>query len=174
MKKNAFSLIELLIVVLIMGLVYTLGITKIQKVTDPTSNLSLKSLKKYLQKIPHKDKVLFLCTDSCRSCRVIVDDTEDSNITTIDDFLDDSVRVYRYDFFDGMQEREKRVFFNSENVEKSVCFSYEIDSEGIGDQIYVEYKNFVYDFTPYDSVVRYNSIDDAQEKIEQIKQEVQR
>jgi len=157
-----------------MGLVYTLGVTKIQKVTDSSSNLSLKSLKSYLQKIPHKKEVLFLCVDDCRSCKVIVDGQLDTNTTSIDDFLDDSIRVYRYDTLNGMQQRDERVFFNSEDVEQSVCFSYQIDSEGVGDQIYVEYKNFVYDFTPYDGVVRYNSIEDAQERLEQIKQEVQR
>ena len=169
MQKNAFTLIELLIVVVIMGLVYTLGINKIQTMTDVKEHLSLSKLKKYLQSIPHKKEVLFLCGDDCHSCKIIVDD---ANVTRVESFLDDSVRVYQYDSLNGMQEREKRVFFNTEDVEEDVCFSYRLDSEGIGDQIYVEYKNAVYDFTPYNDVVKYNSLEDVQEKIEQIKQKV--
>lgn len=174
MKRFAFSLIELLIVVVIMGLVYTLGITNIQKATDTTSQLTLERLKSYLQSFPHQKDVLFLCLDDCQECRVIVDGKLDENTTKVEDFIDNSVQVYKYNSLSGMQQRDERVFFNSEDVEESVCFSYKIDSQGIGDQIYVEYRDSVYDFTPYNSVVKYDSLQDAQEHIEQIKQKVQR
>jgi len=159
-----------------MGLVYTLSVNNLQKVTDPTQNISLKTLKKYLINVPHKKEVLFICLDRCQSCQVVVDGVVDNNSTSkFDDFLDDSVKTYSYDSLTGMQEKDTRVFFNSEDIEESVCFSYAIDGSGVGEQVFVEYRTKVYDFTHYgDEVFRYNSLSEAQEKQEQLKQEVQR
>ncbi len=168
--KRAFSLIELLIVIMIVGVVYTLAIGNFNRLSSESSKLTLENLKEYLNFIKHSENVKLLCLDDCSECDVIVDGVKSK---TIEDFLDESVRVYRYEFSYGAVEIEKEVFFNIDDVEEDVCFSYEVDKNGVGDQVLVEFKEKVYDFSPYFSgTAVYSSIEDAVETREDMAREV--
>ncbi len=176
LKKKAFSLIELLIVVLIIGVVYTLAVTNFQKVADKAGRVSLKTLKSYLHSLPHEKSVKFLCLDDCSSCEVFVDGKKVDELSkSFDNFLDDSVKVYRYDMLSGAQEITQEIYFNSENIEERVCFSYSVDKQGIGNQVFVEFKDRVYDYTSYFMPIPvYSSISDAVDARENLFQEVSR
>ena len=149
-----------MIVIVIMGVVYTLVIDNFQKLNDKASKLSLKNLKEYLLSVPHEKSVKILCLDNCSECFLLVDGKK-SNVK-LNNFIDDSVKIYRYDFNLGAIQKDAQSYFNKEGVEENVCFSYEIDSEGVGDQVLVEYKKSVYDFSPYfKNTTVYNSIENA-------------
>jgi prepilin-type N-terminal cleavage/methylation domain-containing protein len=172
--KKAFSLIELLIVVVIIGVIYTLAVTGIKQTANVEEKVTLKNLKGYLKSLPYQKSVRFLCLDDCSSCDIYIDGNLSKEFDGVfDDFLDDSVKTYRYDKQTGMQDVEYDVYFNIENIEESVCFSYEVDSKGVGEQVYVEYQDKIYDYTTYlkDSVV-YDSISEALEVKENLYQEV--
>ena len=147
--KKAFSLIELIIVVVIMGVVYMLAVHNLQNFKDPVTALSLQNLKVYLQKIPHTKSVELLCLDDCSSCDVLVDGEKDPNTTAFDNFIDNSIKVYRYDFNLGFQEQGKKVYFNNENIEENICFSFSVDNKGVSEQVAVQFKDKVYDYTTY-------------------------
>lgn len=173
--KKAFSLIELLIVILIIGIVYTLAISKFQKIADgDTDNVSLLNLREYLQKFPHAQSVRFLCLNDCSKCNVYVDGKNQEELKgAFDDFIDDSIKVYRYDFTLGAVEIEPESFFNIENVEEKVCFSYRIDKNNVGEQILVSFKNKVYDYTPYFGQIKvYDSMYELVEEKAKIAQEI--
>ena len=176
MNKKAFSLIELLIVVLIIGVVYTLAITNFQKVGDESLKVTLKTLKKYLQTFPYEKDVKFLCLDDCSSCDILVDGKKDETLNGVfDDFLDDTIEVYRYEYNSGVQEIEKEIYFNEEGSEESVCFSYTVDTKGIGEQVMIKFKERVYDYTSYLVVPpTFETIEDAVEAKENLFQEVLR
>jgi len=170
--RSAFSLIELLIVVMIMGVVYSLSIQGLQKVEKGTAGVSLANLKEYMLSLEYKKSVKLLCLDDCQSCDIFVDGVKTQ---TLENFLDKSVKVYRYEFLQGVHEVSHELYFNAEDVEENVCFSYGIDKQGIGEQVLVEYKNAVYDFTPYfTSTGKYSSIAHVIEEKEKRIQEVQR
>jgi len=170
--KKAFSLIELLIVILIIGIVYTLSVGNFKKIKDESTKLTLQNLKEYLQKFPHEKSVRLLCLDDCSSCDILVDGEK---LKEIKGLLDKSVRVYRYDFNLGMQDKSREVYFNSENVEEDVCFSYSVDKKGVGDQVIVEFKDKVYDFSIYlSSTPVYDSLEEVVEAKESLVQEVLR
>lgn len=161
--KRAFSLIELLIVIVIIGVVYTISIGNFEKVKDKSETLTLKNLKEYLQSLPYKKSAELLCLDDCSKCEVLVDNEK---FKVLDDFLDNSVRSYRYDFSYSMVEVEK---------DNDVCFSYTVDKKGVGQQVIVEYKELFYDFTSYLSPVNvYNSLQEATDAKEKLIQEVLR
>ncbi|MEN4045222.1 type II secretion system protein [Sulfurimonas sp. NWX367] len=158
--KKAFTLIELMIVIVIMGVVYTLVIGSFKKLSEKSTNLSLKNLKEFLQSYPHKESAKFVCLDNCKNCFVLIDGKKQD--IRIKNFLDESVQVYRYDFDLGAMQKENTGYFNQENIEENVCFSYEVDGDGVGDQVLVEYKNNVYDFTPYFEPPQvYSSVEEA-------------
>lgn len=176
MKRYAFSLIELLIVIVIIGVVYTLAIKSFGRVADRSEQVTLKTLKEYLQSIPHRKSVEFLCLDDCASCNIFVDSKLDESVKGLfDNFLDSSVKVYRYDFYQGMQPIIKKVYFNDEDVEEDVCFSYTIDKKGVGNQVFVEYNKKFYDFTTYfEQTPVYNSLSDIVKNKEKSVNEVLR
>lgn len=170
--RKAFSLIELMIVIMIIGVVYTLAITKFQKMGEESTHVNLKSLKAYLQKFPHTKNVKLLCLEDCSSCDVLVDGKKEA---TLNNFLDKSVKVYRYDFSYGTREQTKEVYFNKDTVEKYVCFSYTVDKNGVGEQVFVEYKGIVYDFSNYLTPISvYTSLQKAVDTKKKLMQEVLR
>lgn len=126
-----------------------LAVQNFQNIKDPISTLTLQNLKEYLQSIPHKKSVEFLCLDDCSRCDVLIDGEKDPNITSIDDFIDDSIKVYSYDFHLGLQEQRKKIYFNEENIEENICFSLSVDKKGVSEQVAVKFKDKVYDYSTY-------------------------
>ena len=163
LKRFAFSLIELLIVIVIIGVVYTLAIKSFPKASDASKQVTLSSLKEYLQSIPHEESVKLLCLDDCSSCDVFVDgELDESTKGSFDNLLDKSVKFYRYDFYQGMKIITNEVYFNKENIEEDVCFSYTIDKKGVGEQVFIEFNKKVYDYTTYfEQTPVYSSLLDA-------------
>ncbi len=162
MFRRAFSLIELLIVVLIIGIVYTLGVSSFQQIGEKSKEVTLLNLREYLQSLEHEKSVKFLCLDDCSSCDIFIDGEVDESLKgAFDDFLDDKIEVYRYDVFQGLQKVTNEVYFNSEEVEESVCFSYTVDKKGVGDQVFVKFRGKVYDYTSYmQQTPVYNSLEE--------------
>ncbi|MBU1659437.1 type II secretion system GspH family protein [bacterium] len=174
--KKAFSLVELLIVVLIIGIVYNLAITNFNKIEENATKLTLQNLKEYLQQFPHAKSVKLVCLDDCSSCDVFVDGEKQKGLEGFfDDFIDESIKVYRYDFLLGAVSKLQDVYFNEEDVEEKVCFSYAVDRQGVGEQVLIEYDKAVYDFTSYLTLPpKYNSLGEALTAKRKIEQEVLR
>lgn len=162
MNKRAFTLIELLIVVLIIGIVYTLAVSNIQSLKDDKVKPSLLNLKNYLISLSYNDSVKLMCLDKCNDCSIYIDGKLNKKHSTgFDDFLDSSVETYRYDFNLGMINLKKKIYYNLKDIEKEICFSYKVDKKWVGDQVIVEYKGNIYDFTQYiTNTLRYPSLDD--------------
>ena len=172
--KKAFTLIELLIVILIIGVVYTLAIGNFQKVAQPQTRVTLATLKEYLKGFEYQKKVRFLCLDDCSSCDVFVDGKKQTELEGVfDNFIDDSIKTYRYSVLDGIVNMEYNPFFDADGIEQDVCFSFSVDKQGVSDQVVVEFNNKVYDYTPYFEKTKiYYSIEDFIEAKEKIYQEV--
>jgi len=148
-----------MIVIVIMGVIYTLGVTSFPTKEEEVEHLSLLTLKKYLAGLEYEESAKLLCLDDCKTCKILIDG--DSN-TTIDSFVDSDIRVYRYDYLTGATEVMRDVYFNIENIQEDVCFSYKVDKQGIGDQVLVEFKEEVYDFTSsIEAVKKYDSLEEA-------------
>lgn len=173
MQKRAFSLIELLIVIVIIGVVYTLAIGNFKQIEDGKSSVTLKNLKEFLNSYPHVSSVELLCLDNCSSCDIFIDGEKQSSDGLFDDFIDDTIEVYRYDFKLGMSEIKKKVYFNTQDIEEDVCFSYRVEKKWIGEQVLVKYKERVYDFSSYQGLTPvYDSLQEVKEAKEKLIQEV--
>lgn len=161
-----------MIVVMIMGVVYTLSISGLQRSGKGAANVTLLNLKEYMLSLEYKKDVKILCLDECEKCDILVDGTKQE---TLEKFLDKNVKTYRYEFLQGVHEQSHELYFNQEDIEEDVCFSYSIDKQGVGEQVLVEYKNAVYDFSPFfTSTIKYTSLQEAIDAREKLIQEVQR
>ena len=161
--KKAFSLIELLIVILIVGIVYSISIGSFKKIKESGEKLDLENLKSYLQAIPHRKKVSVVCLNECLECEIFTDGEKYKKIKS---FVDRSVKSYRYDFSYGMVELKKN---------NNLCFSYDVTRGGVGSQIFVEFKDKVYDMSSYlNGVTVYSSLADALDERENLVREILR
>ena len=161
-----------MIVIVIMGVVYTLSVNSFKQKGEELTNVTLLNLKEHMKNLKYEQSVKLLCLDDCKSCDLLVDGVKTSSI---EDFLDDSVRIYRYEFLSGTIEVMRDVYFNEEDVQEDVCFSYTVDKQGVGDQVMVEYKDSVYDFTTFlMPTQQYLSLEDAIQTREDLIQEVNR
>jgi hypothetical protein len=133
--KKSFSLMELLIVVIIIGVVYSLVISKIKSPSYEKITPSFKNLKFYLQSFSKDSKVSFVCPDSYEKCFIEVNDKK---VKEEKAFFDDSVEIYRYNYYNGVSKKDDNNFF-----------SFSVDKNGVTDQVIICYKNRVYDYTDY-------------------------
>ncbi len=172
--RKGFSLIELLIVILIIGVIYTLAIGNFQRLQKGETKLNLQNLKTYLMQFPHEQSVRLLCLDRCSQCSIFVDGQFNKELE-FEEFLDESVQVYRYEYSLGAIKEPQTTYFNSEDVEEDVCFSYTIDKKGVGDQVLVEFKKSVYDLSTYFTPTpKYNSLEEAVSEKDRVIEEVLR
>lgn len=170
MQKRAFSLIELLIVIVIMGVVYTLAINNFSRLSDQSNNLSLANLKEYLSSLDFENEAKLVCLDDCSVCDIYLDGNKSKSIEGL---LDSSVKSYRYESSYGFVEQDPEVFFNKDGVEESVCFTFSVDNEGVADQVLVGYKENYYDMSTYLTPTQvYRTMGDAQEAKENLQNEV--
>ncbi|MBD3797419.1 MAG: prepilin-type N-terminal cleavage/methylation domain-containing protein [Campylobacterales bacterium] len=154
--RKAFSLIELMIVIVIIGVVYTLVITKLHNVNEEAEQLSLKNLKSFMYKQIQEGTVAKLvCKDECELCKLYVDTQE---IAEVENLIDDNIEVYRYNYSQGLIPQE----FDG-------CFVFQVGRDRVSDQYIVVYKEKVYDYSEYfDGVKVYESTSaliDAKEKL---------
>ncbi len=138
-----------MIVIVIIGVVYALVVSKIE---TPQQNKKLSSfveLREYLQNFRSQsgDVVAMVCKKECQSCDIT---KNGAKIKSIKPFFDETVKRFTYDYFKGIR-----------GVDDGKCFAFSIDGDGVSDQLIVEYKDKAYDFTKYFSKMReYNSTDE--------------
>ena len=170
--KRAFTLLELIVVVMIMGIVYIFAIGSLEKIRQKNEHLlpTLGNLKSFLLAKNFEKEARFVCFDDCTACTLLLDGEKSRNISN---FFDSSPLIYRYDPTLGVQQTDPDPFFDENGVEKEVCFSYRVYKDGIGDQLFVEYHRKVYDFSDYFEDARlYDSIEDLANKKEELLQKV--
>lgn len=170
--KKAFTLLELIIVVLIIGVVYTLVIMNFHDQKAKAESLNLSNLQAHMRGLKYEESVKFVCMDDCSQCEMIVDGNKTEQY---DGILDKTVKLYRFDQNRGLVTAKGDAYFNKNGVREDVCFSYSIDKKGIGDQILVAYKNKVYDFSDFINGTKiYDSLDEATDAKKQLIEEVQK
>lgn len=163
-----------MIVILIIGLVYTLAITKLKGVAEEKVTPNFLNLKEYLGSFIEGDvkSARLVCLDDCSECSVYVDGVKTE---TFKSFFDESVAIYRYDFSQGAVSKQDAVYFNDENVQESLCFSFKMYKNNISEQLLVTYKEKAYDYTSYFEPTRvYDSLEELVEAKEIVAQEVSR
>ena len=161
-----------MIVIMIIGVIYTLAIEKLDNVAKGKVEPSFLNLKEYLFSYINDDasSARLLCLDDCSSCDVYVDDEK---LLSVKSFLDDSVEVYKYDFLQGAVRKKDEVFFNEEGVQERVCFSFSVDRSKVAEQVIVLYKERVYDYTNYfEETQVYENLEEMVNAKESLAQEV--
>ena len=155
-----------------MGVIYIFAITSLDKIRAKSENHlpTLSSLKQFLLAKEFEKEVRFVCFEDCDRCSVVLDGKTTQKFSG---FFVSPPKLYRYDATLGMEQIKPDPFFDENGVQQQVCFSYRIYKDGIGDQVLVEYKESVYDYSDYfEDAKRYDSIEAAGQHKESMLQKV--
>ncbi len=155
-----------------MGVVYMFAIGSLDKIKAKTQNHlpTLSNLKRFLLAKEFEKEARFVCFEDCGRCSVVLDGKTKQNLSG---FFDSIPKLYRYDSTLGMEQIDPDPFFDENGVQKQVCFSYRIYKDGVGDQVLVESKESVYDYSDYfEDVKRYDTIEAAGQHKESMLQKV--
>ncbi|SFV57913.1 hypothetical protein MNB_SM-6-1156 [hydrothermal vent metagenome] len=152
---------ELMIVVLIIGVVYTIAVSKIRSPERKKMTPSFKNLKSYLQSFStERADIAFVCPKSSETCFIEIDGKKTAKVKS---FFDDSVEIFRYDYFQGFLQKNSHDFFR-----------FGIDKDGVTDQVAIRYKKNVYDYIDYfDAPKVYDSLSALRDAKEALVQKVQ-
>ncbi|NWF65843.1 MAG: prepilin-type N-terminal cleavage/methylation domain-containing protein [Campylobacterales bacterium] len=160
LKKKAFTLFELLIVIFIISLVYALFIQNLN--TKPqTDTLTIEKLRDFLlANYYDKNKVSVICFEESKKCKVFINDKD-----TKDEFIlfDEDVNVY---YLNKNVLEKKRFFdFHVTNYDKEkVSFKFDLYPNKSSSEFILEYKQKYYLFDSYmHSTKVFDYIDDAKE-----------
>ncbi|MDR1460731.1 MAG: hypothetical protein LBI78_03725 [Campylobacteraceae bacterium] len=164
--RGAFTLFELLLVLLLIVISYGLFAQNFSVKSLEEESVKLEKLNLYLAKIGgDKNLISLRCIDNCNECRLLVNG-KDIN-TTLNIFeKDNAVNAY---YYDG-RRLEKLVFddyYINEYKREKVCFRLDVYPNGSSDELVLEYKRKAYLFENYIEDGRvFDSIASAQDFLE--------
>lgn len=160
--KKGFTLLELMLVIVIIGIIYGSVINVFQRYKDKAIDVSLISLEKYMRSFSYNNHVSLVCIKRCEECLLFVNEKFNQNVTP---FVERDVQSYRYDKDSGVKKLELISYFRPDGKEEDVCFRYDIYPDGSRTEMIVKNKKEVYAFPSYfGSVKKYESLDEAIEK----------
>jgi prepilin-type N-terminal cleavage/methylation domain-containing protein len=145
MQKRAFTLLELLLVVVIIGVIYGLVINSMQKINDKESVLGFESLPTFMRTFHQRNHVALICTDNCKACALYVDGEK---VKDVDPFMEKErvLRFWSYDANIGARELRFTPIFDEDDREFDVCFRYEIFKDGSSSEMIIETQKKSYDY----------------------------
>ena len=157
MKKPAFSLLELMLVVVIVGIVYTLALStmKASKKTDADA-FTLKTLPKYLRENFKLSDVKILCFEPCGKCQVIVDDEPLEEEIML--FENADVKSYELSF-EGYATQKEYLPYDKDDPYKQACFVLHKRVNDSIESVVLELdKEFIYYKAGYNKAEVYESL----------------
>lgn len=172
MHKKAFTLIELMLVVVIIGVIYGLVIGSMKKINKTEEHLDFSTLPAYLETLHQQNDVAFVCVDNCRKCSLYIDDEPVKKMTP---FMKDlkGLRFWSYNANTGTRELRFTSIFDEDDREYDVCFRYEIFKDGSSTEMVVETRKDVYDYRGLSHKVdHYSSLQELEEQRQKELQEV--
>jgi prepilin-type N-terminal cleavage/methylation domain-containing protein len=142
-KKSAFTLLEIMIVILIISSVYYIAATNLSvNKAEKKENLSLINIKKLLQGYSFEQQVQLKCVDEDNRCFVLVDGSVVKELDT--KLFEETPFIYTYD------TKLDTVEFSDLELEKletfRVVFEYSIDKYNKTKDMIVEVNDKVYIF----------------------------
>lgn len=157
--SRGFTLIELMLVVLIIGLIYGIAVNSIQRSAEEPEAVTLETLTDFMQQHHKHNRLSLICTDRCSVCALYGDGEK---LKEVPPFLDASARFYTFDYYLGSRELRWTPLYDEKGDEEEVCFRYDLYPDGSRSELMVAYAGAVVDFPGYfGKTARYPSLEAA-------------
>lgn len=162
-KKKGFTLFELMIVIVIIGVVYGLLVRNFTFASTSEEALSLKNLPTFMRKkfAKTKEKVEFLCTDECSICKFKVGSSDaNESIELFEEYTSPEAYVLINESLERLEFGEIFKDYKSEKV----CFKYVLYPNKSSDKMVLAYKDKVYMYDNFfEKTKEFPTLVDAQE-----------
>ena len=167
LRNRAFTLFELIIVVILIGLIYGVFVNKLSTRSTQKSEISLKEVREFLNDFAFKQSVQIVCENDSQECSIYIDDKKTEQ--TIKLFKSKPV-VYTLDETGRPKIIKFSPVFEKEGKIKDVFFKFKIFKNGSGDSYIVESEDIFYVFKAIEKkpyvLTRF---DEATEQLDHIK-----
>jgi len=157
MKKHAFSLMELMLVVVIIGVIYAMALSSLKPpTTKDIEAFSLLTLPKYLRENFALQDAKLVCFEPCGKCGVLVDGQWQEE--TIELFTSSDVHSYSLDV-EGFAKASEFAPHDIEDGYKQACFIlHKMSNDAIEPIILEENGRFIYYKAAYEEVKSYDTL----------------
>ena len=143
LNKKAFTLFELIVVVILIGIIYGVFVDKLATKPHEKNDVTLTTAKEFLEKFAFKKSARIVCTKECKACYVYVDDTK---VETSFELFKSEPIVYTLDDTGRQKEVTFIPRFDKEGKIEETCFEYKIFKNGGADTYIVSHEDTFYVF----------------------------
>jgi type II secretory pathway pseudopilin PulG len=143
LNKQAFTLFELIIVVILIGLIYGVFVDKLSTKPHERNTITLSTIKESLEKFAFKKSARVVCNKECKQCYVYVDDTK---VDTSFELFTSEPTVYTLDETGRQKSLTFTPRFDKEGKIEETCFEYKIFKNGGADTYIVSHEDTFYVF----------------------------
>lgn len=143
--RRAMSLFELIIVVIIVGVVYSLAIFTLKKESVIPSSMGLSSIKTTLLSFSKQSPITMTCDVSCQECRVF--DHNSKMLTTLTLVSDAPIHRYGFNRFGELQRWGSTVIRRAGTLTQE-CFELTLSPDGVITPLILKSENTFYVYTP--------------------------
>lgn len=143
--RGGMSLFELLVVMVIVGIVYSLVVFSIRTEKATVSEVPLDALKKTLEALDYDGKLRLFCDSGCEECRLYRDDAPSSSSFRLK--TGHSIQRYGFNRFGDLEPLEPVVSDNHQHMEPG-CFEYTLYPDGSSSFLLLKSADTYYLYTP--------------------------
>ena len=149
LKRKAFTLFELMIVVVIIGVVYALVLSNFNT-KKKVRIYKIKNIKEALMPYWEKGKQLdFVLYDKCQKSALFINDIQAEKFEPLIKASEfDKIEVYKPDYR-GEGQKQEFIPRLIDNTLHDICFQYTLFPNGSNSSYIVKKKNIYYIFYPY-------------------------
>lgn len=174
-QSQAFSLIELVVVILIMGLVYSLVATSFTRQSTTAPTLTIENLKMFMLKALKEDekvmqaakRTFYVYGDNCQNVafKPPIETLEFDEVA-----FSSSIKAYSFDAYATLRQKEFAPL-KIDNQRIDVCFAYSVHTNTSSDELIVKQGNEYY-YLPafFGNLKRFDSLDEARKAM--LKEEI--
>lgn len=163
-ERRGFTLIELIIVMSIIGVIYTILIQNFTFNNEDKESVSIATLPNFLRKHYGQEKSLvqLRCFDECGECYIFEDGKMQEDTFKL---FESQKKVKTYTLGRYMlKQMEFGEYYVDEYESKDVCFEYNLYPNGSSDKIVVEYNDKAYLLGNYKQKTKvFDSVQDAED-----------
>lgn len=143
--RAGMTLFELLVVMTIIGIVYSIGLFTLKKEKVTAATMTISTIKSTLGALEHSDEIRMVCDESCQECQVY--STDDTPLTTLHLSSDETPVRYGFDHLGELKPLGNVVTRIGGELRQG-CFEATLRSDGTFSPLILKSKQTFYVYTP--------------------------
>lgn len=143
--RAGMTLFELLVVMMIIGMVYSIGLFTLKKEKVTAATMTVSTIKSTLMAMEHSGEIRMVCDEPCKKCQVY--SSEDTVLATLDLSSQEPPMRYGFDHFGELKPLGHVVARVGEELRQG-CFEVSLRPDGTFTPLILKSKQTFYAYTP--------------------------